>query len=95
MENYPRIKFGKDEYYVIDRFTYKGIEYLYICLDDLGNTEGKSDEELYNHNFVINFIYKLEDGKYSTVENDELFQSLLNFASKRIIQNENPYMNQQ
>ncbi len=91
MYDFPKIQFGKKDFYVVDRIEYEGVTYLYIYEDVY--KEGM-DIEKFAGDIEVNFIHKLPDGKFENVVDDELFNKLLNIASKRLILNQNPYMKQ-
>ncbi len=88
MYNFPKIQFGEKDFYVVDRFDYKGVNYLYIYEDvykadiDIKNFEGDVE---------VNFIFKRNDGKFENVVDDKLFKELLNFASKRLVLGQNDF----
>lgn len=90
MYDYQKIGFGNKDYYVVDRFTYGEVEYLYLYEDIY--EEGKTDEELLDRNIEVNFIYKTENGKYTNVVDDKLFDKLMLYASRRLVENKNPFM---
>ncbi len=89
MYNFPKIKFGEKEFYVVDRIDYKGVEYLYIYEDVY--KEGM-DITKFEGDVEMNFIYKLGNGKYENVVDSKLFDILLQIATKRLFLNNNPYM---
>ena len=89
MYNFPKIQFGDKDFYVVDRFDYQGVTYLYIYEDVY---EEGMDIEKFNGNIEINFIHKLDNGKFENVTDDGLFNKLLNIASKRLVLNQNPYV---
>ncbi len=89
MYNFPKIQFGDKDFYVVDRFDYQGVTYMYIYEDVY---EEGMDIEKFNGNIEINFIHKLDNGKFENVTDDDLFNKLLNIASKRLVLNQNPYM---
>lgn len=90
MYNFPKIQFGKKDFYVVDQFEYKGTKYYYIYEDVY--QEGM-DIEKFEGDIEINFIFKRDDGKFENVVDDDLFKKLLNMASKRLVLNQNKYFN--
>ena len=91
MYNYPKIKFGEKEFYVVDKFEYEGVTYLYIYEDVY--VEGMDiDIEDFDGDIEINFIHKMPDGKFENIVDDELFNKLMVEASKRLLTGQNPYM---
>lgn len=87
---FSKIKFGEKEYYVIDFFEYEGERYYYIMENFY--QEGKDKIEDY-HDIVIeiNFIYKTDNGEFSTVDDDNLWKKLLAESTKRIYLEKNKY----
>jgi len=73
-----RIKFVKKEWYIVDVVKYNDVEYYYIS-EDLSSKIGDFENvKNYKGDWAIEFIYRLEDGKYRNVSDDELFSNLLN-----------------
>lgn len=91
MYNFPKIQFGKKDFYVVDKFSFEGVTYLYIYEDVY--KEGM-DINKFEGDIEVNFIHKVEDNKFENVTDDKLFNKLLNYASKRMILNQNLYMKQ-
>lgn len=87
----PKLIFGGKEFYMADRFKYKGVFYHYI-IEDIYE-EGLEVEDI-NGNVEVNFIYKCEDGGYKNVTDDVLFNELMAEASKRIMLNQSEYIKQ-
>lgn len=89
MYDFPKIQFGKKDFYVVDIIEYKNTKYLYIYEDVY---EEGMDITKFDGDIEVNFIHKLENGKFENVTDDKLFNTLLHMASKRLILNQNPYM---
>lgn len=72
-----RIKFDGREWLVIDNIEYENVKYYYI-IEDISEelNELKSLDE-YEGNFVAEFIFKLDNGNYRNVTNQELINKLL------------------
>lgn len=80
------ISFNGKKFILIDRFEYKGREYLYIIEDKSAEIEKLEHPEDYQGNIEVNFLTKCEDGEYETVVDNELFQKLLQQEGFRNIQ---------
>lgn len=87
--DFPKIQFGKKDFYVVDVFEYKNTTYLYIYEDVY---EEGMDVSNFQGDIEVNFIYKLDNGKFENVMDEKLFNNLLHMASKRLVLNQNPYM---
>ena len=87
-----KIKYNGKEIYIAALVEYKGIKYYYIVENvykpglDLNNLK----EDL---NVEVNFIYKLDNGLYQNVGDEELFNKLLKLANIDYISNGNPFLN--
>lgn len=90
MYNFPKIQFGEKDFYVVDNFEYEGVKYYYIYEDVY---EEGMDIQNFAGDMEVNFIFKRPDGKYENVVDDELFNKLLNIASKRLVLNQNKLFN--
>ena len=82
-----KVKFGNKMYFVMDKFTYKNVEYFYIAediSDKILALTKPSDVDI-----EVNFIYKTDDGKYENIVEPNLLDELLTEANKRMIKDEN------
>jgi len=71
-----RIKFDNREWLVVDNIEYEGVRYFYIIediSDELNNLEQLED---YEGNLSIEYIYKLDNGNYKNVTDQELITKL-------------------
>lgn len=86
-----KIKYNGKEFYIAAFVEYKGIKYYYIIENvykpglDLNNLK----EDL---NVEVNFIYKLDNGKYQNVGDDKLFNKLMKLVNIDYISNANPFL---
>ena len=87
----PKLLFGGKEFYLADKFDYKGVKYFYI-IEDIYE-EGLTIEDI-NKNIEVNFIYKVDDGGFKNVTDDQLFSELMIEASNRIMLNKAEYIKQ-
>jgi len=71
-----RIKFDDREWLVVDNIEYEGIKYFYIIEDISEEIEKLEKIEDYKGKFSIEFIYKLDNGNYKNVTNQELISKL-------------------
>ena len=77
-----RIKFGNKEWLVIDNIEYQGIKYYYIIEDISEEIENLKNIEEYEGHISIEFIYKLDNGNYKNVTDQELISVLLGIVGK-------------
>lgn len=66
------IEFDGTDFVIMDEFTYKDKEYLYVL------------EDTENDNKSYNFLRLREDGMYETPENEAEFDEIMEQQSKRI-----------
>lgn len=67
------IEYFDKKMYVIEQFTYKGTEYLYVVDKATVN----------NDNLEVAFLYRVKDDVFANVDSDELFNELLDEVSKK------------
>lgn len=77
-----RIKFADREWLVIDNIEYKGVKYFYIIEDISEQLEGLDKIEEYKGDFLIEFIYRKENGDYKNVTDAELKNKLMTIVGK-------------
>ena len=82
-----RIKFADKEWLVIDNIEYKGEKYYYIVEDISEQLKNINSLEDYNGNYKMEFIYKLENGNYKNVVDQDLIKQLLAIVGQRAILN--------
>ena len=80
------LKFNGKKFILVDRFEYKGKEYLYIIEDKSKEIEKLENPEDFQVNIEMNFLTKCNDGEYETIVDDELFQKLLQQEGLRNLQ---------
>lgn len=80
------LKFNGKKFILVDRFEYKGKEYLYIIEDKSKEIEKLENPEDFQGNIEMNFLTKCNDGEYETIVDDELFQKLLQQEGLRNLQ---------
>lgn len=78
-----KIQFAGISYILIDKFEYKGVEYLYLFEDITEKIRGKNLSNLEGINAKADFVYKCEDGMYENVVDDELYSKLMVQVNKR------------
>lgn len=83
------IKFNGKVFLLIDRFNFKGKEYLYIIEDKSAEIDKLEHAEDFQGNIEIDFITKCDDGQYETVVDDKLFQRLLREEGLRNLRGKN------
>lgn len=88
MEHKARIKFFDKEWLVIENVEYKGIKYYYIIEDISEKLENIENIEDYEGKFMIEFIYKLENGNYRNVVDQELIDKLSSLVALKKIASE-------
>ncbi|MBR3152618.1 MAG: hypothetical protein IKF52_03325 [Clostridia bacterium] len=67
------IEYFDKKMYVIEQFTYKGIEYLYVV----------DKATINNENLEVAFLYRVKDDIFANVDSDELFNELLDEVAKK------------
>ena len=77
-----RIKFADKEWLVIDNIEYEGVKYFYIIEDISEQLEGLDKIEEYKGDFLIEFIYRKENGNYKNVTDAELKNKLMTIVGK-------------
>lgn len=77
-----RIKFADKEWLVIDNIEYEGVKYFYIIEDISEQLEGLDKIEEYKGDFLIEFIYRKENGDYKNVTDAELKNKLMTIVGK-------------
>jgi hypothetical protein len=82
-----RIKFAEKEWLVIDNIEYKNEKYYYIIEDIAEQLENIDNLEEYKGSYKMEFIYKLENGNYKNVVDQNLIQQLLAVVGQRMILN--------
>lgn len=86
-----RIKFDNREWLVIDNIEYQGIKYYYIIEDVSKELEKLKNIEEYKGNFTLEFIYKLDNGNYKNVTDQNLISKLLAIVGKNALLNKNDF----
>ena len=77
-----KFHFGGIDYIIVDKFEYKGTNYMYIFEDISEKIKGKKISEL-NIEAKADFVFKCSDGKYENVVDDELYKKLMWLENKR------------
>lgn len=72
-----RIKFDDKEWLILDNIEYQGVRYFYIIEDISEQLEELDKIEDYKGEFLIEFIYKKENGNYKNVTDRDLKNKLL------------------
>ncbi len=80
-----RLKFGNKEWLLIDNIEYEGVEYLYIIEDISDELNNVKNIEDYEGRIHIEFIYKLDNGNYKNVLDNNLIENLLAIVGARKI----------
>lgn len=80
-----RIKFANKEWLVVDNIEYEGVKYFYIIEDISNEIENLENIEEYQGNISIEFIYKLDNGNYKNVTDQELIAKLSSIIAIRAI----------
>lgn len=86
-----RIKFSDREWLVIDNIEYKGERYYYIIEDISEELNGLNSLDEYEGNFSMEFIYKLDNGNYRNVTDQQLIKQLLAVVGQRAVLNEEDF----
>ncbi len=86
-----RIKFAEKEWLVIDNIEYNGNKYYYVIEDIAEQLEKVNDLEKYEGNYQIEFIYKLENGNYSNLVDQDLIQRLLAIVGQKALLNQEDF----
>lgn len=71
-----RIKFDNREWLVVDNIMYDNQKYFYIMEDISEELEKLDNIEDYKGKVAIEFIYKVENGNYRNVTDQELISKL-------------------
>lgn len=87
-----RIRFANKEWLVIDNIEYEGTKYFYIIEDISEQLEKINNIEEYKGNFLIEFIYKKEDGNYKNVTDIELKDKLMTIVGKNVFFRKNDFI---
>lgn len=82
-----RIKFAEREWLVIDNLEYEGKKYYYIVEDVSEELDKLENIEDYNKDIDLEFIYKVENGNYRNVTDEELIEKLLCIVGVKVIEN--------
>ena len=80
-----RIKYDNREWLVIDNIEYQGIKYFYIIEDISKELENVKNIEEYEGKITIEFIYKLDNGNYRNVTDQNLINILLAIVGKNFV----------
>ena len=83
-----RIKFDNREWLVIENIEYNGIKYYYIIEDISEEIKDLNSIEEYNGKFTVEFIYKIENGNYRNVTDQELISKLSALVGFKILTSE-------
>lgn len=86
-----RIKFLDREWLVVDNIEYKGQRYYYIIEDISEELNGLASLDEYEGNFSMEFIYKLDNGNYRNVTDQQLIQQLLAAVGQKAVLNEEDF----
>ena len=78
-----RIKFDNREWLVVDNIEYEGIRYFYIIEDISDELNDLDNIEEYAGKISIEFIYKLDNGNYANVMDQELITKLSSLVAIR------------
>ena len=87
-----RIKFADKEWLVVDNIEYDGIKYYYIVEDiseELEELDKLGKLEEYSGKMTLEFIYKLDNGKYKNVTDEELLEKLHDEVAIKAINSNN------
>lgn len=80
-----RIKFDNRQWLVIDNFEYNNVKYYYIIEDISDKINNLDNLEDYDGKYSMEFIYKLDNGNYKNVTDQDLINQLLAIVGKRTI----------
>lgn len=80
-----RIKFDNRQWLVIDNLEYNNVKYYYIIEDISDKLNDLESLEDYDGKYSMEFIYKLDNGNYKNVTNQDLIDKLLAIVGKNII----------
>lgn len=80
------VNFNGKKYILVDKFEYKGKEYLYIIEDKSAEIEKLEKIENFNGTAEFNFLVKCDDGDYETIVDNELTEKLLAHVGLRKMQ---------
>lgn len=80
-----RIKFDNREWLVIENIEYNGIKYYYIIEDISEEIKDLKSIEEYNGKITVEFIYKIENGNYRNVTDQELISKLSALVGFKIL----------
>ena len=78
-----RIRFDNREWLVVDNIEYEGVRYFYIIEDISNELNDLENIQDYQENLSIEFIYKLDNGNYTNVTNQELITKLSSIIAIR------------
>lgn len=78
-----RIKFDNRKWLVVDNIEYEGVRYFYIIEDISDELNNLENIEEYQGNISIEFIYKLDNGNYKNVIDQELIKKLSSIIAIR------------
>lgn len=87
-----KIEYNGKEFYIAALVEYKGVKYYYI-VENVYKPGIDFDNLKEDLNVEVNFIYKLDNGLYQNVGDEELFNKLLKLANIDYISNGNPFLN--
>ena len=80
-----RIKFDNREWLVIDNIEYEGTKYFYIIEDISDELNDLDNIEDYQGNISVEFIYKLDNGNYRNVTDQDLIAKLSSIVAIKAI----------
>lgn len=80
------VNFNGKKYILIDKFEYKGREYMYIIEDVSEEIEKSKNPETFTGKAEFNFIAKCDDGEYETIVDAGLIEKLLAHVGLRKMQ---------
>ena len=92
-KNPVKIKYNGKEFYVMANVEYKGIKYYYIMENVYSEENSDLDNLKEDLHVEVNFIYKLPNGLYQNVVDDELYAELNKLINIDYIAGNNQFCN--
>jgi len=86
-----KIKYNGKEFYIAANIEYQGVKYYYI-IENVYKPDLDMDNLKEDLNVEVNFIYKLPDGRYQNVGDDELFKKLSKLVNLDYIAGNNQFL---